>query len=219
MTLEMVWTQVLMHSYPSRTCARSPPSSRAGPPRWLSSARPWVCPGNHESAGKRRSASTGKGNAWLRAALSQAAWAASRTKGSYYRALYHRHKALGPRREVPRRGEPRHVVTRLRQDRLSRQARDARHALQELDSRGERAGHGLDPGVQLADPLRQMVNGFQLLPKQEPVMAPHQAGNHFRELLALAAERPPGQSGQDLRILLPFDHGLREEGPSGQGGP
>ena len=54
-----------------------------------------VCPGNHENAGKRRSASTGKGNAWLRAALSQASWAAARTKGSYYRALYHRHKARG----------------------------------------------------------------------------------------------------------------------------
>ena len=54
-----------------------------------------VCPGDHESAGKRRSASTGKGDVWLRAALSQAAWAASRTKGSYYRALYHRHKARG----------------------------------------------------------------------------------------------------------------------------
>ena len=54
-----------------------------------------VCPGNHESAGKRRSASTGNGNAWLRAALSQAAWAAARTKGSYYRILYHRHKARG----------------------------------------------------------------------------------------------------------------------------
>lgn len=54
-----------------------------------------VCPGNHESAGKRRSASTGKGNSWLRAALSQVAWAAMRTKGSYYRALYHRHKSRG----------------------------------------------------------------------------------------------------------------------------
>ncbi|WP_419949615.1 IS110 family transposase [Candidatus Palauibacter sp.] len=54
-----------------------------------------VCPGNHESAGKRRSASTGKGNGWLRAALSQVAWAAVRTKDSYYRALYHRHKARG----------------------------------------------------------------------------------------------------------------------------
>ena len=37
----------------------------------------------------------GKGNAWLRAALSQASWAAARTKGRYYRALYHRHKARG----------------------------------------------------------------------------------------------------------------------------
>ena len=54
-----------------------------------------VCPGNHESAGKRSSASTGKGDAWLRAALSQASWAAAWTKGSYYRALYHRHKARG----------------------------------------------------------------------------------------------------------------------------
>ena len=40
-----------------------------------------VCPGNHESAGKRKSAKTGRGNAWLRDALSQVAWAASRTKG------------------------------------------------------------------------------------------------------------------------------------------
>ena len=54
-----------------------------------------VCPGNHESAGKRRSVSTGHGNAWLRAALSQVAWAAVRTRGTYYRALYHRHKARG----------------------------------------------------------------------------------------------------------------------------
>ena len=54
-----------------------------------------VCPGNHESAGKRRPVSTGRGNQWLRDALSQVAWGAVRTKGSYYRALYHRHKARG----------------------------------------------------------------------------------------------------------------------------
>ena len=54
-----------------------------------------VCPGNHESAGKRKSASTGKGNGWLRDALSQVAWAAARTKGGYYRALYYRMKARG----------------------------------------------------------------------------------------------------------------------------
>ena len=49
-----------------------------------------VCPGNHETAGKRRSGRTRKGNRWLRAALAQAAWAASRTKGSAYQALFRR---------------------------------------------------------------------------------------------------------------------------------
>ncbi len=63
------------------------------PARFASWAR--VCPGNHESAGKRRPVSTGRGNAWLRAALSQVGWAAVRTKGSCYRALYHRHKSRG----------------------------------------------------------------------------------------------------------------------------
>jgi transposase len=52
-----------------------------------------LCPGNHESAGKRRSAATGKGATWLRATLQEVAWAAVRTKKSYYRALYHRVKA------------------------------------------------------------------------------------------------------------------------------
>jgi len=54
-----------------------------------------LCPGNHESAGKRRSTSTGKGATWLRATLQEVAWAAVRTKRSYYRALYYRLKARG----------------------------------------------------------------------------------------------------------------------------
>ncbi len=54
-----------------------------------------LCPGNHESAGKRRHGRTGKGNSWLRAALSQVAWAAARSRKSYYRSLYYRHKARG----------------------------------------------------------------------------------------------------------------------------
>jgi transposase len=49
-----------------------------------------ICPGNAESAGKRKSGKTGKGNPWVRRILVQAAWAAVRTKGSYFRALYHR---------------------------------------------------------------------------------------------------------------------------------
>ena len=48
-----------------------------------------LCPGNHESAGKRKTGRTTKGDRWLRTALVQAAWAASRTKGTYLQAQYH----------------------------------------------------------------------------------------------------------------------------------
>ncbi len=49
-----------------------------------------MCPGNNESAGKRKSGKTTKGNTYLRAALTQAAWAASHTKGTYLQAQYQR---------------------------------------------------------------------------------------------------------------------------------
>jgi transposase len=52
-----------------------------------------VCPGNDESAGKRRSGKTGKGNKWLRATLTEAANAATRTKNSYLAAQYQRLRA------------------------------------------------------------------------------------------------------------------------------
>jgi len=42
-----------------------------------------VCPGNNESAGKKKSTKTRSGNPWLASALVEAAWAASRTKGCY----------------------------------------------------------------------------------------------------------------------------------------
>lgn len=49
-----------------------------------------MCPGNHESAGKRKSGKTTKGSPYLRRALVQAAWAASHTKGTYLAAQYQR---------------------------------------------------------------------------------------------------------------------------------
>ena len=49
-----------------------------------------LCPGNNESAGKRRSGRTRKANPWLRAALVEAAHAAARTKNTYLGALYRR---------------------------------------------------------------------------------------------------------------------------------
>lgn len=60
-----------------------------------------LCPGNNESAGKRRPTTTGKGATWLRATLQETAWAAVRSKKSYYRALYHRLKARrGPKKAI-----------------------------------------------------------------------------------------------------------------------
>jgi len=47
-----------------------------------------LCPGNHESAGKRRKVGVTPGNRWLRRALIEAARAAARTKGSYFGAQY-----------------------------------------------------------------------------------------------------------------------------------
>lgn len=49
-----------------------------------------ICPGNHESAGKRQQGTIHKGSPWLRAALAEAAWGASHTKRSYLAAQYHR---------------------------------------------------------------------------------------------------------------------------------
>jgi transposase len=47
-----------------------------------------VCPGNHESAGKRYSGKTGRGSRWLRTALMQAAHAAVKVKDSHLAAVY-----------------------------------------------------------------------------------------------------------------------------------
>lgn len=49
-----------------------------------------LCPGQNETAGKRRSGHTRKGNPYLRGALIQAANAASHTKGTALNALYRR---------------------------------------------------------------------------------------------------------------------------------
>ena len=59
-----------------------------------------VCPGNHESAGKRRSGATPRGNPWLRRVLCQAAGPAARTKGTYLSAPFHRRAARRGRKRA-----------------------------------------------------------------------------------------------------------------------
>jgi transposase len=61
-----------------------------------------ICPGNYESAGKRMGGKPRKGNRWLKALLTQIAWAASRTKNTFWSAKY--------RRLAARRGKKRAIV-------------------------------------------------------------------------------------------------------------
>jgi transposase len=61
-----------------------------------------LCPGNDESAGRRRSGRTRKGNRWLKTVLVQGAWGAAKAKGSYFGAQF--------RRIARRRGEKRAVI-------------------------------------------------------------------------------------------------------------
>lgn len=49
-----------------------------------------LCPGNHESAGKRLGGKTRKGSPWLRRMACQCAWAAARTKNTYLSAQFRR---------------------------------------------------------------------------------------------------------------------------------
>ncbi len=49
-----------------------------------------LCPGNDQSAGKRRSGKTRTGSKWLRATLTEAALAATKTKDSHLAAQYQR---------------------------------------------------------------------------------------------------------------------------------
>ena len=49
-----------------------------------------ICPGNNESAGKRKSSHIGQGNRWLRSALVEAARATAHTKNNYLSVQYHR---------------------------------------------------------------------------------------------------------------------------------
>ena len=60
-----------------------------------------LCPGQNESAGKRKSSRLRKGAPWLKTMLVQCAWAAKRKKNSYYRAQFLRLQSRrGPQKAI-----------------------------------------------------------------------------------------------------------------------
>ncbi len=74
--------------------AEGGPDGKAFPSPGNLSSWAGVCPGNNESAGKRGTTRTGKGNPYFRARLNQSAWASSHKKGSVFQARY---RKLSPR--------------------------------------------------------------------------------------------------------------------------
>ena len=60
-----------------------------------------MCPGQNESAGKRKSSRLRKGAPWLKTILVQCAWAATHKKDSYYGAQFKRLRAKrGPKKAI-----------------------------------------------------------------------------------------------------------------------
>jgi transposase len=47
-----------------------------------------LCPGNNESAGKRRSGKSHRGNRWIKGVMTEIAWASTRTKNTYSQTQY-----------------------------------------------------------------------------------------------------------------------------------
>jgi transposase len=61
-----------------------------------------LCPGNNRSAGRNKSSHTNQGNRWLRAALTESAWAVSRMKEGHLRDKFWRIASKGdPKRSRP----------------------------------------------------------------------------------------------------------------------
>lgn len=60
-----------------------------------------LCPGQNESAGKRKSSRLRKGAPWLKTMLVQCAWSAIKKKDSYYKAQFNRLKSRrGPKKAI-----------------------------------------------------------------------------------------------------------------------
>lgn len=119
-----------------------------------------LAPGNNESAGKRKHGRTGHGNRYLRAALVEAAHAASRKAGTYLHAQYHR---LAARRGAKRAAVAvAHSILTIAYHLLSRHTtyhdlganyfdeRKEQQVVQRLQRRLERLGYAVDVHKQVA---------------------------------------------------------------------
>jgi transposase len=121
-----------------------------------------MSPGNNESAGKRKSTNTTKGNPYLRRALVEAAWAASHTKSSYLSAQYHRlARRIGKKRALMAVG---HSILIILYQMLSKREHYQDLGIQYLDQRNKAAIHN-----HLVRRLQSL--GYRVTTEEVPVAA------------------------------------------------
>ena len=193
--------------------------SRAEPPRSPSSARLATCADD-----------TGRGSSFPWSASQPTRPETARPSAScspspsMLNAAFRRSRGYRDRR-VPTTqtgwpSELRHVIADLREDRFGRAPRHARNALQELDSRRERARHLPDPGIQSADVLREMVDGHQ--PIREGGCMPPQSSCARRGPSTVHSPRPfsyllqPNGSLDGGRRFCGIDFSVRAGGLPGR---
>jgi transposase len=119
-----------------------------------------VCPGHHESAGKRKSGKTRHGNKWLGGALGTAAMSATRTKDTYLAARY--------RRLAPRLGNQKAIVA-IQHSLLTAVWHMLTHDTDYQDLGGDYFTHR-DPQAALRRIIRQ-ANALGLTVRFDPVEA------------------------------------------------
>ncbi len=122
-----------------------------------------VAPGNHESAGKRRSGKTRKGDEHLRWGLTQAAHAAGHTKNNYLSAQFHR--------LVRRRGKKKAVIAVAHSILIM-----AYHMLKRKEPYRDLGGNYFDElnPESTVQRLTQRLDklGYQVVPKAQPAAVP-----------------------------------------------
>jgi transposase len=117
-----------------------------------------ICPGNNETAGKRLSGRTRKGNPFLRAALVDCAWGVTRNKRAHFRGMYYRIKA--------RRGAKRAIVAVAHQLLTTAYAvLQSGHAYQEPCLPPLSDQHRRHKAEQLARRLKQLGYDVTITPK------------------------------------------------------
>jgi transposase len=157
-----------------------------------------ICPGNNESAGKRRSGKTRKGNRWLRALLIECARAAILRRGSYFAAQY--------RHLVRRRGDKKAIVAVAHSLLIA-----AYHVLRDDTAYVDLGPHHFDRLhtqrlVSYHRPrLADLGYDISLHPKEEaasrswrtPALRPHQPRRALPEPIRRSGEHQPHDTGRE----------------------